>query len=157
MICKQCGREVPDQVNFCRYCGVQLVPVVAPIPAPAPEPVPKPVPVPNAKKSRRWLIPVIAGGAALCVAIILLLSWLLPGKEPVGEEPPVSDVTQDEPVIEPEPEEELPPVYEASIEGKDEVTAGKSVTLSAVVAPETEIQRAVWTSSDEAEIGRAHV
>lgn len=145
MLCKQCGREVPDQVKFCRYCGTQLAPIVA-----DPDPIPEPVPVPPVKKSRRWLIPVIAGGAALCVVIILLLSWLLPGKEPVGEEPPVSDVTQDEPVIEPEPEEELPPVYEASIEGKDEVTAGKSVTLSAVVTPEAVIERTVWTSSDEA-------
>lgn len=150
MICKQCGREVPDQVNFCRYCGVQLVPIVAPIPEPTPEPVPEPIPVPNAKKSRRWLIPVIAGGAALCVAMILLLSWLLPGKapeEPVAEEPPVSDVPQDEPVT--EPEEEIPPVYEVSIEGKDEVTAGKSVTLSAVVTPDAVIERIVWTSSNE--------
>ena len=150
MICKQCGREVPDQVNFCRYCGVQLVPVVAPIPAPAPEPAPEPIPVPNAKKSRRWLLPAIAGGAALCVALILLLSWLLPGKapeEPPVEEPPVSDVPQDEPVS--EPEDELPTVYEVSIEGKDEVTAGKSVTLSAAVTPEAVIERTVWTSSDE--------
>lgn len=153
MICKQCGREVPDQVNFCRYCGTQLVPVVViPTPEPAPAPVPEPIPVPNLKKNRRWLIPVIAGGAALCVAVILLLSWLLPGKaqeEPPVEEPPVSDIPQDEPVTEPEPED-VPAVFEVAIEGKDEVTAGKSVTLSAAVTPETVIERTVWTSSNEA-------
>ena len=85
MLCKQCGREVPDQVKFCRYCGAQLVPIVA-VPDSIPEPAPEPIPVPNVKKSRRWLIPVIAGSAILCVVAILLLSWLLPDKEPVGED-----------------------------------------------------------------------
>jgi len=25
MICPNCGKEVPDDANFCKYCGVRLV------------------------------------------------------------------------------------------------------------------------------------
>jgi DNA-directed RNA polymerase subunit RPC12/RpoP len=25
MICPNCGKEVPDEANFCKYCGVKLV------------------------------------------------------------------------------------------------------------------------------------
>ena len=35
MICANCGKELPDHVKFCKYCGARIVP--APESAPAPE------------------------------------------------------------------------------------------------------------------------
>lgn len=144
MICNQCGREIPDQVNFCRYCGAKCTPE-APVPTPI---VKKPVKKRSKKRSR--LMPIIVAVIALCV-LSALAWWLIPDREPVPPvvEPPVSDDPLDDPNNVPEPDVEPAPVYEAFLEGEDHVVVGKTVTLSAGLKPEGELSRIVWTSSDE--------
>ena len=43
MFCNRCGKEIPDQAQFCNYCGAP-VNKVQPKPAPAPQPAPQPQP-----------------------------------------------------------------------------------------------------------------
>lgn len=145
MRCNQCGREIPDQVNFCRYCGAKCAPE-----APIPTPIVK-KPVKKRSKKRSWLVPTIVAVIALCVLSALALWWLLPDREPEPPvvEPPVSDEPLDNPMDDPEPDVEPMPVYEAFLEGEDHVIVGQTVTLSAGLKPEGEIRRIVWTSSDE--------
>lgn len=51
MNCVSCGKELPHQANFCRYCGAKQVwaassaaPASSVAPVPAPEPLPQPTP-----------------------------------------------------------------------------------------------------------------
>ncbi|MCR5503089.1 MAG: zinc-ribbon domain-containing protein [Lachnospiraceae bacterium] len=90
MFCYRCGKQIPDNVKFCIYCGTNLegkkpapgpqpAPAPAPQPAPAPRPQPQPAPGPMPypepqpapdRKSKKWILPLV---------IILVLLLVLGG------------------------------------------------------------------------------
>lgn len=52
MFCHDCGKQLPDGVKFCHYCGARqhikaTMPADAARPAPAPQPAPAPAPAPT--------------------------------------------------------------------------------------------------------------
>ena len=138
MICKQCGREVPDHAIYCRYCGARLSEKEA---KKASDLIPE--------RPKRRTGAVIAAILAL-LALAGLFLWLRscagtaaeqdPAPAPVAEAP-----TKEDSPAQPEPE---PVDYSLQIRGEDNIEAGKDVILSAVVEPDAEIKRTVWTSSD---------
>ena len=133
MVCKQCGRELPDHAIYCRYCGARVA---------DPRPAEPDEPVITGRRPRR-VLPVVIAVLALAALLAGLFLWLHgrndPEPEPITEPEPV-----EEPVVEPEP----PADYTVRIEGEDNIEAGKSVILKAVILPETEIERAEWSSSN---------
>lgn len=173
MICKQCDRLIPDQVNYCRYCGAKcegtVVPIIkpkAPVPpekpkapakvkAPAEKPkTPTKTTEPKAANEKTDRRPLVIGAVAIgCILLALLIWWLWPKGIPElpVEDPPITDTPSDpsvqDPNVEPIPDE--PIVYAASIEGDSKVAVGKSIKLTATLTPEAEISHIVWTSSNE--------
>lgn len=140
MICKQCGREVPDHAIYCRYCGARFSDK-------EPRQVSDLKPEPP-KRSRRGLIVGILLALALLAGLFFWLRGRKLNKAPenVPADPAAS---QSEPEAPGSSEPETPVEYALRIEGEDNIEAGKDVVLNAVVEPETEIKRIVWTSSDQ--------
>ncbi len=71
MFCSQCGKQNPDNINFCQYCGT---PVIHATPSPAPEidehPIETTIPKPNEsldKDGKKGL--AIAGLVLSCVGL----------------------------------------------------------------------------------------
>lgn len=76
MLCTKCGKTVPDESEFCPFCGTELERAAAPAPAPAPVatvPVqpqqPQHAPAPTQSSGRGVLIAVIA--AVVLVVLVL--------------------------------------------------------------------------------------
>ncbi len=136
MICKQCGRELPDHAVYCRYCGARIT---------QEEKTKSPAP---AKKKRSALPVVIVLALVLLACLFFYLRSCSRGNEPAPapEEPAVSEPVQDP---EPSPEPATPVDYVLHIEGDDNIEAGKNVVLKAVISPDATLKRIVWTSSDE--------
>ena len=133
MICKQCGRELPDHAIYCRYCGAR-VEKDGPVDA---EPENKRPP-----RGHRWLplLLIVLVLAALIAGIVFLLRSC---KKTVPEpEPEPAQI--EEPAVEPDGTVD----YTLRIDGEDNIEAGKSVILKAVILPEAEIGRAEWSSSN---------
>ena len=132
MICKQCGRELPDHAIYCRYCGARVE-----------RDGPVDVEQENKRPPRghRWLplLLILLVLAALAAGILFLL------RSCKKAEPEPEPVQVEEPVVEPD----APIDYTLRIDGEDNIEAGKSVILKAVVLPEAEIDSAEWTSSDK--------
>ncbi len=133
MICKHCGRDLPEHAIYCRYCGTRCVEETPP--APTPE-----------RPRRKWLLPAILAAVAVCVLVVVIILLVSRPKEiepPINEPPVITD-----PIDAPTPDR--PTSYQAAIIGENSVVAGESVTLQTRIDPEVEIKRAVWTSSNEA-------
>ena len=73
MFCENCGHPIPENSNFCTYCGkkvqaaLQPQPAARPIPEPIPQPIPEPAfaepekkPKPGKKRKKRLLIGIAA-------------------------------------------------------------------------------------------------
>ena len=132
MICKQCGRELPDHAIYCRYCGARIE---------RDEPVDVEQDNKRPPRGHRWLplLLILLVLAALAAGILFLL------RSCKKAEPESEPVQVEEPVAEPD----APIDYTLRIDGEDNIEAGKSVILKAVVLPEAEIDSAEWTSSDK--------
>ena len=104
MVCKQCGRELPDHAIYCRYCGAR---VAEPRPSEPDEPV-----ITGTK--RRRVLPVVIAVLALAALLAGLFLWLH-GRKPPEPEPIAESEPIEEPVVEPEP----PVDYTVRIEGKE--------------------------------------
>ena len=132
MICKQCGRELPDHAIYCRYCGARIE---------RDEPVDVEQENKRPPRGHRWLplLLILLVLAALAAGILFLL------RSCKKAEPEPEPVQVEEPVVEPD----APIDYTLRIDGEDNIEAGKSVILKAVVLPEAEIDSAEWTSSDK--------
>lgn len=95
MFCPNCGTNNDASAKFCKKCGTPLErrgaqtqpepapqpePEPAPQPAPAPQPQPQPQAAPKPKPARpKWLIPVIAGVAALVLVIFAVVGLFAGG------------------------------------------------------------------------------
>jgi hypothetical protein len=134
MICKQCGRELPDHAIYCRYCGARIE---------RDEPVDVEQNNKRPPRGHRWLplLLTVLVLAALIAGIIFLLRSCKKA-EPAPEPEPTQ---VEEPAVEPD----APIDYTLRIDGEDNIEAGKSVILRAIILPETEIDSAEWTSSDK--------
>ena len=140
MICNQCGREVPDHAIYCRYCGARFSEKE---PRQASDLVPE-----QPKRS---------GAKAIIFAILALallaglFFWLRSRSRSAAPTPAPQDPAVVEPAQTdlPEKAEKEPVEYTLKIDGDDNIEAGKEVILKAVVEPETEIKRTVWTSSNQ--------
>ncbi len=100
MFCTECGEGIEEGTHFCPYCGKPqesstASPRAAGIPTPpgpvAQPPAPAPVPVARPAGKKRWLIPVVAGGAALLIAGIVLVLVLVVFKGSGGPEATTRD------------------------------------------------------------------
>ena len=140
MICKQCGRELPDHAIYCRYCGVRVVAEVPTEKHQQKEDYDGVYTDPNPRRWRAVLLAVLVL-AALAAGIIFLLRSCKK-TEPAPEPEPAQ---VEEPAVEPE----VPVEYTLRIEGEDNIESGKSVILNAVVLPEAKIESEEWTSSDK--------
>lgn len=140
MICKQCGREIPDHAIYCRYCGTRLSEKEA---RQASDLIPE--------RPKRRVLPVILTILALAL-IAGLFFWLRGRSRNIEPEPAPADPTVVEPAQTdlPEKPEKEDIKYGLRIDGDDNIIAGKDVILKAVLEPESEIKRTVWTSSDPA-------
>ena len=140
MICKQCGRELPDHAIYCRYCGARVA-SEAPVEMHQQKEDDDGIYVdPNPRRWRAILLAVLLLAALLAGVIFLLRSCKKAEPEPEPEQTQV-----EEPAVEPD----APIDYTLRIDGEDNIEAGKSVILKAVVLPEAEIDSAEWTSSDK--------
>lgn len=135
MICKNCGRDLPDYAIFCRYCGTQC--------AELPPSVKK-------KKKTKILVPLILVFLLIITAAAVI--WGIHSKHnsgPMNEVPyelESANVDEEQPST---PSEEFPIEYSVKIIGNDHITEGDSTDLIAKLTPEGMIKRLVWTSSDE--------
>ena len=92
MICKQCGREIPDHAIYCRYCGARLSEKEA---RQASDLVPE--------RPKRRVLPVVL--AILALALIAgLIFWLRARARSIEPAPAPADPAAVEPV-QPEPAE----------------------------------------------------
>ena len=133
MICKQCGRELPDHAIYCRYCGARVE---------RDEPVDVEQENKRPPRGHRWL-PLLLTLLVL-TAMAAGLIFLLRSCMRVQTDPP-QPAQVEEPAVEPE----APIDYTLRIDGEDNIEAGKSVILKTVVLPEAEIDTEEWTSSDK--------
>ena len=137
MICKQCGRELPAHAIYCRYCGARVA---------SDDPAESEQIVLNQRRKRSYR-PLITLIAIITIAALLLAGlffWLRGRKTPKPEpasEPSATEVQPAEP--------DAPIDYTLRIDGEDNIEAGKSVILKAVVLPEAEIDRIEWSSSNQ--------
>ena len=134
MVCKQCGRELPDRAIYCRYCGAR----VADEELADSEKI-----VLNNKRPRRFLPILIA--LLVLGALVAGFFLLLHGRKPPEQGLIVDPATDEEPTVAPV----VPVDYTLRIEGDDNIEAGKSVILKSVVLPETELINVEWSSSDK--------
>jgi len=81
MFCHNCGKQIPDDTRFCRYCGaaqggVQRAPAPAapPQPQPAPQPVRSNLPVDEAA-FRKYVSPRVFP-AFIVICVITIFCWL---------------------------------------------------------------------------------
>ncbi len=106
MFCAQCGKEIPEESEFCRFCGKRNVaagaaqptaPIQGPPPGPAMGPPPQytaPMPVMGpgmggpAKPKRKWVLPVAILVALIVAAGVTLgLVFGLRGESPSASGP----------------------------------------------------------------------
>ena len=79
-ICRQCGKPLRPDANFCGKCGARVIRQPSPAPRPSPTPNPAPKPSPVSKPASNWKPAVLFAVAALVLVTGICFAVHLSGE-----------------------------------------------------------------------------